>query len=75
MQAQAASQDKDKRKASFDKVQQIISEKAPMLFLVNPNALSAVSSNVKYVTPAMLRPQIYWNAERLATNAALVSQK
>jgi ABC-type transport system substrate-binding protein len=60
---------------SFDRVQQIIAEKAPMLFLVNPNALSAVSGNLKNVTPAMLRPQIYWNAERLNVGGTLVSQK
>jgi peptide/nickel transport system substrate-binding protein len=75
MQAQAASQDPATRKAAFDKVQQIIAEKAPMLFLVNPNALSAVSANVKNVTPAMLRPQIYWNAERLTIQGALIGQR
>ncbi len=65
MLAQNASQDPKQRKADFDKVQQIVADQAPMLFLVNPNALSAVSPNVKNVTPAVLRPQIYWNAERL----------
>jgi len=75
MQAQTAAQDPAKRKAFFDKVQQIAQEKAPMLFLVNPNALSAVSANVKNVAPATLRPQIYWNAERLAVGGSLVSQR
>ena len=65
MQAQTEAQDPAKRKGYFDKVQQIAQEKAPLIFLVNPNALSAVSANVKNVTPATLRPQIYWNAERL----------
>lgn len=75
MMAQTVAQDPAKRKVFFDKVQQIAQEKAPMLFLVNPNALSAVSPNVKNVTPATLRPQIYWNAERLAVGGVLVSQK
>ncbi len=75
MQAQAAGQDINKRKASFDKVQQIVFEQAPMLFLVNPNALSAVSASLKNVTPALLRPQIYWNAERLYVDGKLVSQR
>ncbi|HYL76846.1 MAG TPA: ABC transporter substrate-binding protein [Bryobacteraceae bacterium] len=75
MQAQTAAQDAKKRKVSFDKVQQIVSEKAPMLFLLNPNALSAVSANVKNVTPATLRPQIYWNAERLVVGGGTVSQR
>ena len=58
MQAQNASQDPNKRKADFDQVQQIVADQAPILFLVNPNALSAVSPNVKNVTPAVLSPQI-----------------
>jgi|SRR5579871_173599 len=77
MQAETMAQDPKKRKADFDKVQQIVADQAPMIFLVNPNALSAVSPNLKNVTPALLRPQIYWNAERLAVSGsgALVSQK
>jgi ABC-type transport system substrate-binding protein len=75
MQAQAAAPDSKQRKAYFDKVQEIVAEKAPMLFLVNPNALSAVSANLKNVTPALLRPQIYWNVERLAIGSKLVSQR
>jgi peptide/nickel transport system substrate-binding protein len=75
MQAQSAALDPNKRKAYFDKVQQIVWERAPVLFLVNPNALSAVSTNVKNVTPATLRPQIYWNAERLVVVNGYVSQR
>jgi peptide/nickel transport system substrate-binding protein len=80
MQAQTAAQDPGQRKVFFDKVQQIAQEKAPLLFLVNPNALSAVSPNLKNVAPATLRPQIYWNAERLSVGAdsvkrGLVSQR
>jgi peptide/nickel transport system substrate-binding protein len=75
MQAQAAAPDMKQRKADFDKVQEIIAEKAPMLFLVNPNALSAVSANLKNVTPARLRPQIYWNVERLSMGAKYLSQR
>jgi peptide/nickel transport system substrate-binding protein len=75
MLAQTASQDATKRKSYFDQVQQIVADQAPMLFLVNPNALAAVSPNLKNVTPATLLPQIYWNAERLYTGEALVSQR
>lgn len=65
MRAQASTLDSRKRKAYFDRVQEIISEQAPMLFLVFPNALSAVSQNVRNLQPAVLRPQLYWNADRL----------
>jgi peptide/nickel transport system substrate-binding protein len=75
MVAQSGSQDRTKRKLYFDRVQQIVADKVPMLFLVNPNALSAVSPNVKNVTPAALRPQIYWNVERLQVQNALMSKR
>jgi peptide/nickel transport system substrate-binding protein len=75
MQSQAAAPDMKQRKAYFDKVQEIVSEKVPMLFLVNPNALSAVSVNLKNVTPAQLRPQIYWNVERLSIGTRYISQR
>jgi peptide/nickel transport system substrate-binding protein len=75
MAAQAGSQDRAKRKLYFDQVQQIVADKAPFLFLVNPNALSAVSPNVKHVAPAALSPQIYWNADRLQVGGSLVSER
>ena len=75
MQAQNATQDRDKRKAYFDQVQQIVADRAPILFLVNPNALSAVSPNVKNVSPAVLSPQIFWNADRLQVGGTLLSQR
>jgi peptide/nickel transport system substrate-binding protein len=75
MAAQVGAQDRTKRKLYFDRVQQIVADKVPMLFLVNPNALSAVSPSVKNVSPAALRPQIYWNVEHLQVGNALVSQK
>lgn len=75
MLAQTASQSAAQRKAYFDKVQQIVADQAPMIFLVNPNALSVVSPNLKNVTPALVRPQIYWNVERLYLGPAVVSQK
>jgi len=75
MQSETSAQDAKKRKTYFDKVQQIVSEHAPMIFLVNPNALAAVSPNVKNVTPAGLRPHIIWNAERLSVAGGLVGSK
>jgi len=65
MQAQAASVDLAKRKNYFDKVQEIVSEQAPFLYLVTKNSLSAVSPKLHNVQPAMIRPQTYWNAENL----------
>lgn len=75
MQAQAAAQDPGQRKAYFDKVQELIAQNAPMLFLVNPNVLSAVSPDVKNVVPSALSPYIYWNVDRLYPGGALVSRR
>ncbi|MDQ6706112.1 MAG: ABC transporter substrate-binding protein, partial [Acidobacteriota bacterium] len=65
MRAQAADPDPLKRKGYFDKVQEIAREQAPFLYLVNKNALSAVSPNLRNVSPVALGPQTYWNAEKI----------
>ena len=75
MEAQNASQDRAKRKVYFDRVQQIVADKVPIVFLVNPNALAAVSPSVKNVQPTVLSPQIYWNADRLQIGGTLVSRR
>jgi peptide/nickel transport system substrate-binding protein len=66
MRAQASSADPKQRKAHFDRVQQIVWEQAPFVYLVHKNSLSAVSPALRNVSPAQLRPQTYWNAERLS---------
>ncbi len=70
MQEQASTLDLRRRKAAFDRVQEIVSEEAPMLFLIYEDALSAVSLNIRNVEPATLRPHLYWNAERLYLGSA-----
>jgi peptide/nickel transport system substrate-binding protein len=66
MRAQASSGNAQKRKESFDRVQEIAVEQAPFIYLVNRNALSAVAANVQGASPVILVPQTYWNVERLA---------
>jgi peptide/nickel transport system substrate-binding protein len=65
MRAQSSSNDLQKRKKSFDRVQEIVAEQAPFIYLVNRNALSAVSSSVTGANPVVLRPQTYWNIDTL----------
>jgi peptide/nickel transport system substrate-binding protein len=65
MRAQASTSDLKKRKRDFDRVQEIVYEQAPLIYLVNLNALSAVSPSVAGATPGILYPQTFWNAERL----------
>jgi peptide/nickel transport system substrate-binding protein len=66
MRAQSSSADPKKRKAAFDRVQEIAVEEQPFIFLVNRNALSAVSANVQGASPVILAPQTFWNVERLS---------
>jgi len=66
MRAQASASDASKRKASFDRVQEIAVEQTPFIYLVNRNALSAVSASLRGANPVILVPQTYWNAERLS---------
>jgi peptide/nickel transport system substrate-binding protein len=66
MRVQASSADPKKRKEAFDRVQEIVVEEAPFIYLVNRNALSAVASSVHGASPVILAPQTYWNIEWLS---------
>jgi len=65
MREQASASDPKKRKEAFDRVQEIVVEQEPFIFLINKNALSAVSASVHGAAPVILSPQTFWNAERL----------
>ena len=69
MQQQASSVDFKVRKAAFDKVQEIVADQAPFIYLVNKNALMAISNSVQGEVPVVLRPQSYWNVERMSLKA------
>jgi peptide/nickel transport system substrate-binding protein len=66
MREQASSADQHKRKQDWDRVQQIAWEQEPFIYLVNRDALVAISSSVKNAQPSPLRPQTFWNVEQLA---------
>jgi len=66
MHDQATTIDMKVRVAAFRKVQQIVADQLPFIYLVDKNALTAVSSGVKGAAPVPLRPQTYWNVEYLS---------
>ena len=66
MRQQASALDAKKRKAAFDRVQEIVWEEAPFLYLVDKDALVAVSASVQNRHPVVLQPQTFWNAEYLS---------
>ncbi|MGZ4813897.1 MAG: ABC transporter substrate-binding protein [Terriglobales bacterium] len=65
MRLQASSSDLKKRKLAWDRVQEIVYDQQPFIYLVNKNALSAVSPNLANAQPVVLRPQTYWNIDQL----------
>ena len=67
MLAQAATADYRSRKKSFDRVQEILREQEPIIYLLHPNALSAVSRQVTGVKPTPFFPHTFWDAEHLTT--------
>ncbi len=66
MRAQASSMDEHKRKQYWDKVQKIAWEQEPFIYLVNKDALVAISPSAKNAQPSVFRPQAYWNIEELS---------
>jgi peptide/nickel transport system substrate-binding protein len=66
VQAQAQSSDPQKRKQYFDRLQEIVMEQAPFIYLVNKNAMSAYSTKLNGMSPSTLRPQTFWNIESIA---------
>lgn len=65
MRAQASSLNPGRRKEYFDRVQEIVVEEVPFIYLINKNALSAISTELTGVEPVVLRPQTYWNIEEI----------
>jgi peptide/nickel transport system substrate-binding protein len=65
MRAQASTSDVKKRKQAVDRVQEIVRQQEPFIYLVNKNAMSAVSTALHNAHPVVLRPQVYWNIDQL----------
>lgn len=75
MREQASTSNLKRRKEAFDRVQEIVYEQAPLIYLINQNALSAVSSSVAGANPGILYPQTFWNAERLTLTGTATARR
>ena len=62
---QASSGDAAARKKAMDEVQKIAMEQEPILYLVNPDFLCAISPALKGVAAGAAPPQVWWNIEWL----------
>jgi peptide/nickel transport system substrate-binding protein len=65
MRAQSSDTRPEVRKRAFDRVQQIVSDEAPFLYLVTKNSLTAISPEIQNASPVVLTPQAFWNIELL----------
>ena len=77
MRAQSSATTDKKRKADWDEVQQIVADQQPFIYLINKDAMSAISPAVVGSSPSVLDPHAFWNAEvlRLRPDPALGAQK
>lgn len=62
---QAAEATRAARKKLVDEFQKIVRDQEPIIYLLNPDYLVAVSPSLKGVVPTVVPPQILWNAEWL----------
>jgi len=55
-----------RRKAAFDRVQQIFADQVPIIYLVYPDVLVGVAPHVSGASPSVLPPHLFWNVEYLS---------
>jgi peptide/nickel transport system substrate-binding protein len=65
MEEQLAAATHEQRKKAFDRVQQILAEMQPMIFLVSPDILAGAKNSIGNCHPAVLEPYVLWNIEQL----------
>ncbi len=63
------------RKKLYDRVQQIVADQVPMLFLVSPHVVVAERGNVGNFRPSILDHQTLWNAEELYLKGGTQSKR
>jgi peptide/nickel transport system substrate-binding protein len=75
MRRQAAELRPETRKRLFDRVQQIVWEEEPYLYLVNKDSLMAFSPQLQNVAPAVIQPRAFWNIEMLHRTVQVASNR
>jgi peptide/nickel transport system substrate-binding protein len=65
MEQQLTVVDQHQRKKLYDRVQEILAENQPMIFLASPDVLAGAKSTIGNFHPAVLEPYILWNVEQL----------
>lgn len=55
----------EQRKKLYDRVQEILAETQPMIFLASPHILAGAKNSIGNFHPAVLEPYVLWNVEQL----------
>jgi ABC-type transport system substrate-binding protein len=63
------------RKALYDRVQQIVAEQLPFIFLAAPHILVAARGDLANFQPAVLDHYTLWNADQLYLTAPRTGQR
>jgi peptide/nickel transport system substrate-binding protein len=66
MKLQATAPTSAARKKAFDRVQEIVAEEEPIVYLVNPDVLVALAPDVRNAAPSILPPHLFWNIEHIS---------
>jgi len=65
MRAQLISTEQAERKRLYDRVQELVAERVPIVCLVSPNILVGADPRIGNFRPTILPPYTLWNAEEL----------
>jgi peptide/nickel transport system substrate-binding protein len=65
MEQQLSTPGYEQRKKLYDRVQEILAEYQPMIFLASPDILVGAKSTLANIHPAVLEPYLLWNVEQL----------
>jgi peptide/nickel transport system substrate-binding protein len=65
MEQQLAASNYEQRKKLYDRLQEILAEQQPMIFLASPDVLVGAKDVVGNFRPAVLEPYVLWNVEQL----------
>src|SRR2546427_9774809 len=65
MEQQLVAMNYTERKKLYDRVQEILAENQPMVFLASPDILVGAKNAIGNFRPTVLEPYVLWNVEQL----------
>ena len=75
LEAQLSANSFQQRKKLYDRVQEILTENQPMIFLASPDVLVGAKKIIGNFHPAVLEPYVLWNVEQLYRRAGQESAR